>query len=223
MIGLKMMLLALLLIACSSSSLDTFGPMSGTVIRLEKGTVRLKGGRLPVAQVSWTTSGASAKSEMKGRFLNLSAPCTGLLFCSTELMVEGPSSGSFDIELEDGSINMDKVVGDVTIDLEKGDITGTGLAVPNLKITAHWTNIKLRFAKPPSSVKIDVVVGDITIEAPPAHYNFDVDPELQKNLASYDDVPSGIPISVHSTSGQLKFSIVGDGDGVSSPGSFGKQ
>lgn len=215
------MLFLLPLVACSSSTATPISGVTSIVVGVDKGTVALTGNKYAMGKYTWEAWGDTNSSKLDGRVLKLLSGCASLIPCSVLLKVDVPSNAIVDVSVKDGVVQANDLTTNLVVDIGRGDFIGRDLAIPELKMTAEWTNVKLHYKKVPTSIKIDVVVGDVTIEAPPAHYNFDVDPEAKAALASYENAPGGIPVSVHSSSGQLRFKIIGDGDGVNAPGSFG--
>jgi hypothetical protein len=150
---------ALALSACGSSRTthvqQTIGFNKGRLVIDDPGTdLRLVPGSGPGLRIQRWVSGTAAKPghatwTLSGDTLRLSIDCTGLVFhCGARFQVAVPAR-----------------VG-LVVHTSNGDVTGSGLRPPSLRVTSSAGSVDIGFAAAPRFVDIRCTDGPATVRVP---------------------------------------------------------
>jgi hypothetical protein len=149
----------LALTACGSGrtihARQTMGFNKGRLVIDDPGTdLRLVPASGPGLRVQRWVSGTAAKPghatwTLSGDTLRLSVDCTGLVFhCGARFQVAVPARVA------------------VVVHTSNGDVTGSGLRTPSLRVTSSAGSVSLGFADPPRFVDIQCTDGSATARLP---------------------------------------------------------
>lgn len=189
-----------LLLACGAPQhrTENVGAMNAVWLEVATGDVQVTGG-LGGGTLRWDTEGhASFGHTMEPNKLKIDGHCPFWFGCKTNLKVEIPRNIPVTAIVGTGDVRLIDLDEGLQIQTDEGNVTGTGLNSPKVRVQTNWGSVKLVFKGKPERIDVDVVVGDIEVEVPSGLY------AVREDATEPDDYPEGIPVHLHTTSGTAK-------------------
>ncbi|MGW1774401.1 DUF4097 family beta strand repeat-containing protein [Streptomyces sp. NPDC002104] len=161
--------------------------------------------------------------RLSGGVLTLShGSCSGR--CSIDYRLEVPASATVtagsssgrvtvagvaaaDVRTSSGSVRADRIAGPLKIRTSSGSIAAENLAGPDADARSDSGDIRLAFAKTPSSVAVETSSGDARVKVPAAPYALDVSSTSGERSITVPADPSATArLAVRTSSGDITVS-----------------
>jgi hypothetical protein len=194
-------------------------PIRTLDINNDKGHVRIIGTDTSTVTVDASVSeglrSGSHSEQVEGDRLVIRATCPTMLstWCGVDYTIRVPAATAVVSHSSDEDVDVTGVTGDLelsssdgnvrvsgggghtlTLHSSDGNITGAGLTAAVVTASSSDGNVRLSFAQPPQTVKVDTTDGNITVEVP--------------------DTPGAYHVEAHSTDGGIHTDVRTDPNGA---------
>ncbi|MFE9465020.1 DUF4097 domain-containing protein [Streptomyces virginiae] len=124
---------------------------------------------------------------------------------SGDITVTGVAAA--EVEADSGDVRAEDIAGPLKIRTTSGEITATGLAGPATSVRSDSGDVRLHFAKAPSSVLAETTSGDVGLKVPAAPYRLAVSTTSgARDVTLPDDASAPSRLSARTTSGDVRIS-----------------
>ncbi len=196
------------LLACSDhfgKTTESVGPMTEVSVDVERGDIVLSGNNSSIGTLRWGWKGPVQPShQLRDGLLTVHAACPPLLHCSSNMSLDLAANVPVSIKLGEGSVEVAGLSRSLQVEVEKANVRLTDLRAPKLRVQAGWGEIFVQLKEVLERVDINVVVGNIVLEVPYAECNLGQENGTQDG----QNHKGGIPVHMHTTSGEAKLKIV---------------
>ncbi|MFJ7592169.1 DUF4097 family beta strand repeat-containing protein [Streptomyces sp. NPDC097617] len=187
-------------------------PASGPAVTIRR-TVHYRDGAAPTpgqkvtAGVLTFTDGCSESCYVDYRLEVPAAATVELESSSGAITVTGVAAAG--VTADSGTVRAERIGDPLTIRTSSGDITATGLSAPGADVHSDSGDVRLDFAKAPSSVLAETTSGNVTLKVPAAPYRLAVSTTSgDRDVTLPDDASAPSRLSAKTTSGDVRISAV---------------
>ncbi|MBT2448202.1 DUF4097 family beta strand repeat protein [Streptomyces sp. ISL-43] len=165
-----------------------------------------------------------AQRVVDGVLILTNGGCSGR--CSVDYQLEVPASATVrldsssggitvagvaaaDVETSSGSVRADRIAGPLKVRTSSGAIAAENLAGAGVDARSDSGDVRLAFAKAPSSVAVETSSGNAQLKLPSAPYALDVSTTSgERDITLPTDPSATARLAVETTSGDIRISAV---------------
>ena len=160
-------------------AIEVAAEVSRIELRVDKGSVRVFGGpagsRVQVLRRARAFPDARAvHQELKGGVLQIEARCGGSLDCRVDHELRVDPKVVVVLQVEDGDVELDAVLGDLDVEVGLGKVSGALLGGRQVEVRTEGGSIDLSFAAAPERLTVNAAAGDVTLRVPAGSYRCDL-------------------------------------------------
>jgi len=171
-----------LLTACGPVQGRTFevaSEVSRVELRVDTGSVRVvgvpAGSRVQVSRRARAFPDARAvHQDVSDGVLRIDARCGGALDCRIDHELRVGPTVALVLQLDDGDVELDGVLGDLDIEVGLGKVTGVGLGGAEVDVRTEGGGIDLGFTAAPTRLTANAAAGDVALRVPGGTYRCDL-------------------------------------------------
>lgn len=193
------------LLACApvqGRAIEVAGDIVRVELRVDTGSVRVVG--VPAGSRVRLVRRARAfpdtrkiHQEATGGVLRIEARCGGSLDCRVDHELQVGPQVSVVLQVDDGDVELDGVLGDLDVEVGLGKVTGALLGGAQVEVRTEGGSIDLGFTTAPQRLTANAAAGDVTLRVPNGAYRCDLDPSVASasGLRCADAAPRTIAAS----------------------------
>lgn len=160
-------------------AIEVAGEINRVELRVDTGSVRVvgapEGSRVRVLRRARAFPDARAiHQEVSGGVLRIEARCGGSLDCRVDHELSVDPKVTVVLQVEDGDVELDGVLGDLDVEVGLGKVTGALLGGSTVEVRTEGGNIDLGFVAAPLRLTANAAAGDVTLRVPGGIYRCDL-------------------------------------------------
>jgi hypothetical protein len=171
-------------------------------LRVDTGSVRVygapEGSRVRVLRRARAFPDArKVHQEVTNGVLRIEARCGGALDCRVDHELRVDPKVTVVLQVEDGDVELDGVLGDLDVEVGLGKVTGALLGGHDVEVRTEGGNIDLGFVRAPGRLTANAAAGDVTLRVPGGSYRCDLAaaPPEESGLRCDEAAPATIAAS----------------------------